>query len=236
MARAGARISKDPEVRREEFLTAALHLFSSLGYEKTSVQMITDAVGVAKGLFYHYFASKADLLNQLAGWQAEVFIATLPQHAEEMQGNSLEKLHEISRRALQWKFEDVRQLTRAYLEVMYREENRALRSALLSEYTARLIPLFTEIIAEAVEEGFCDVENPELAAELMFALGSGISDRVAELILGLPDHPQNLERLVARLRAWEGGVERLLGMRPGTLELYDYAYVEHVLRTLLEEE
>jgi AcrR family transcriptional regulator len=56
------RITKAPEVRREELLAAGFRLFQEVGYESTSVQMITDAVGISKGLFYHYFDSKATLL------------------------------------------------------------------------------------------------------------------------------------------------------------------------------
>jgi AcrR family transcriptional regulator len=234
MAQARTRISKDPGVRREEFLSAAAELFAQIGYEKTSVQAITEKVGVAKGLFYHYFASKVDLLNQLATWQADEFISTLPRHAADMEGDALQKLRDLASRSLRWKFEDARVLTRAYLEVMYREENRALRSAFMAEYTAALIPLFSEIIAEAAADGICQVDDPEIAAEMMFALGFGASERIAGLILSLVEHPENLTPLLARLRAWECGIERLLGMKADTLRLYDYEYVAVALSSLLD--
>jgi AcrR family transcriptional regulator len=222
-------------VRREELLDTAFKLFQKLGYERTSVQTITDEIGVAKGLFYHYFSSKADLLNQLAGWQADIFISSLPRAAE-MEGTGVEKLRSLSKRITQWKFEDTRELTRAYLEVMYREENRSLRVALFSETAARLLPLYAEIIAQMVEEGDSDVTDPQLTAELIFGLGIATGDRNAELLLELPRRPENLGELLARLRAWENAIERLLGMPAGALQVYDFAYIEKALVTLLQEE
>jgi AcrR family transcriptional regulator len=214
------RITKPPEVRREELLTAALKLFQEVGYENTSVQMVTDYVGISKGLFYHYFESKAVLLNELVGWQAELFVAGLPRSAAEMPGGSLDKLRAIVSRATQWKLSDMRDISRTYLEVMYCDENRGLRTALLSKYTRALVPLFAEIIAEAKKEGLCQVDDPTLAAELGLALGVGLQEPFGELILGLPD-PEKLARLVVLTRAVEQGMERILGMQPGTLRLYD---------------
>lgn len=41
---------------------AALDLFATQGFARTSVQQIVDAAGVTKGAMYHYFRSKDDLL------------------------------------------------------------------------------------------------------------------------------------------------------------------------------
>ena len=44
------RITKEPEVRRQEILDAALQIFGEKGYEKTSIADIAKAIGVAQGL------------------------------------------------------------------------------------------------------------------------------------------------------------------------------------------
>ncbi|MEP7762437.1 TetR/AcrR family transcriptional regulator [Sanguibacter sp. 25GB23B1] len=41
---------------------AALDLFATQGFARTSVQQIVEAAGVTKGAMYHYFRSKDDLL------------------------------------------------------------------------------------------------------------------------------------------------------------------------------
>lgn len=231
-----ARVSKDPKIRRQELLVAALELFQRTGYDATSVQMITDAVGISKGLFYHYFESKADLLNTLVAWQADLFLAGLPSSAAEMEGTGLGKMREIVRLSSQWKLGDLRDITRMYLEVMYSDENRGLRAALLSVYPRAVAPLWAEIIAEAVEEGVCHVDDPLLAAEMCLALAAGLNERFAELILGLEDDPRNGERLLVLMRGLDGAMERILGMAPGALQLYDHPSVANDLHLFLQED
>lgn len=58
-----ARVSKDPEVRKQEILDAAMILFYEKGYEHTSMTDIANKVGVAQGLCYRYFPSKEILFD-----------------------------------------------------------------------------------------------------------------------------------------------------------------------------
>ena len=51
---------------RQSLLEAAFRLFSEDGYEATTVEDITDAVGVAKGTFFNYFAAKEAVLPAIA--------------------------------------------------------------------------------------------------------------------------------------------------------------------------
>ncbi|MFN3420962.1 MAG: TetR/AcrR family transcriptional regulator [Armatimonadota bacterium] len=54
-----------PEERQEQIVEAAAKLFSEKGFEGTSIDDIAEACGVAPGLIYHYFDSKADILRAL---------------------------------------------------------------------------------------------------------------------------------------------------------------------------
>ncbi|MDH5519863.1 MAG: TetR/AcrR family transcriptional regulator, partial [Acidimicrobiia bacterium] len=57
------RVSKAPDVRRREIVDAALELFATKGYASTTVNDILDAVGIAKGTFYHHFTSKEEVMR-----------------------------------------------------------------------------------------------------------------------------------------------------------------------------
>ena len=57
------RVTKEPEVRKQEILDTALKLFGENGYEKTSITDIAKAIGVAQGLCYRYFPSKRRCLT-----------------------------------------------------------------------------------------------------------------------------------------------------------------------------
>ena len=50
---------------KQEILEAALDLFSTQGFEATSVSQIADAVGIRKASLYSHFASKQEILESL---------------------------------------------------------------------------------------------------------------------------------------------------------------------------
>lgn len=50
---------------KQEILEAALDLFSTQGFEATSVLQIADAVGIRKASLYSHFASKQEILESL---------------------------------------------------------------------------------------------------------------------------------------------------------------------------
>lgn len=53
------------EVRRRDLLEAAAALFLQQGFDATPVDDIVARAGMSKGLFYHYFSSKQELLAAL---------------------------------------------------------------------------------------------------------------------------------------------------------------------------
>ncbi|MCR8842497.1 TetR/AcrR family transcriptional regulator [Paenibacillus sp. SC116] len=57
------RTTKKPDERRKEFMDTAMALFLKNGYEKTTVEDITQTIQVAKGSFYYYFKSKQDVFE-----------------------------------------------------------------------------------------------------------------------------------------------------------------------------
>lgn len=59
------RDRKSPDVRRAEILDAAERLFIQRGPDSVSIADIAREAGAAKGLLYHYFESKDDLINEL---------------------------------------------------------------------------------------------------------------------------------------------------------------------------
>ena len=48
--------------RREQILQTALKLFAAQGFDATSTRQIAREVGIAEGLIFHYFPTKASLL------------------------------------------------------------------------------------------------------------------------------------------------------------------------------
>lgn len=72
------RITKDPEIRRQEIIDAARELFILKGYEKTSIDDIVRHINVAKGLFYYYFPKKEAILSAIADQFVEEVTTSFP--------------------------------------------------------------------------------------------------------------------------------------------------------------
>jgi len=60
-----SRISKNPEERRDEIINAAQNLFIEKGFAKTKVSDIVKKINVSQGVFYYYFSSKEDIIDEI---------------------------------------------------------------------------------------------------------------------------------------------------------------------------
>lgn len=69
-----------PQERSDQILDAALQLFASHGFERTTTKAIAETAGIAEGTIYRYFASKDELLMALF---KKRFIDTLPEGIRE---------------------------------------------------------------------------------------------------------------------------------------------------------
>jgi AcrR family transcriptional regulator len=69
--------------KRRAIIEAARHLFTTTGYESTTMAQVAGQAGVAVGTVYLYFKNKNDLLVEVkGGWEEEVIRAlTLPELA-----------------------------------------------------------------------------------------------------------------------------------------------------------
>jgi len=59
------RLTPKGAQRRRDLMDHAARRFAADGYHSTSVTSIVDGLGVGKGVFYWYFASKDDLLDEI---------------------------------------------------------------------------------------------------------------------------------------------------------------------------
>lgn len=66
--RSGGRLTsrqRQAAARREQILKTALGLFAAQGFDATSTRQIAREAGIAEGLIFHYFPTKASLLTSI---------------------------------------------------------------------------------------------------------------------------------------------------------------------------
>lgn len=87
------RITKAPEVRRQELLDAAVTLFLRKGYERTSIRDILTVVKGQPGMFYYYFASKAEVFRAAMDGYVERYVQEVTAIMEDEGRAVSERLH-----------------------------------------------------------------------------------------------------------------------------------------------
>jgi AcrR family transcriptional regulator len=64
-----SRRERKKQETRQKLLESAWQLFQDKGYERTTVEDITEAADVAKGTFFNYFETREAMLSEIASWR-----------------------------------------------------------------------------------------------------------------------------------------------------------------------
>jgi AcrR family transcriptional regulator len=225
------RVVKNADDRRVELLRTALQLFLTRGYDRVAVQDITDAVGVAKGTFYHYFASKADLLEQVCEWQVDELLEAAERMLAETPGDALVRFRAVVNLLWGWK-RDNPEVAVVYSRVLYADENRALRLKLQGSLT-KFHPLLAGIVAQGKAEGSFSVADPARMTQVAMWVSAGLGEWMMPRLLSQTGDDAEVDDLLEACRACELAYERILGAAEGSLRLFDYAELREWLRALV---
>jgi AcrR family transcriptional regulator len=215
-----ARVVKEAELRRNEILDVAQQLFYSKGYDDTSIQEIIDAVGIAKGTFYHHFQSKQELLDHLIDRMFSQVLVSLEARVNDDTENAIEKLQELYLNIGIWKAEN-KEFFYELVEAFHRPENLTLRYTARNEACKRVAPLLTRIIRQGIDEGLFDTEYPDDIAEVILGMSTDLSNQTGELLLRVAEDPEAAAEIERVLDLAEDCTERLLGTSRGALTLFD---------------
>ena len=211
-----ARIVKEPEVRRNEILDAAERLLATKGYEQMAMRDLMDELQIAKGTVYHYFDSKQALLEALVeriGAQAEqIMLPIISDHEMSAQDKLLRVFAVLNR----YKQEN-KDLVFAFMRVWYADENALYRQKLYLTRVKRLAPLFAQIIRQGVAEGAFTTPYPDHAARTILCLTEDIGYATVEILLTEESKHPDTSQLMQIGEATADTLERVLGMKPGSL-------------------
>ncbi len=215
------RIVKDAEVRRNEILDTAQNLFYSKGYEQTSVQDIIDAVGIAKGTFYHYFRSKQHMLDAMIDRILLQTIQTLERVVNDDHLNAVEKFNRFFTDGATVKFEN-QEVIKAFMKVYYHDDNAILRERTNVESLRQVSPLMVQIIQQGVDEGRFVTSYPNSSAEIVMQISQHMSGTVTNLFLAADGNTAVIEIIENKIAAYEEAITRVLGASPGSIRIGEF--------------
>jgi AcrR family transcriptional regulator len=157
-----ARVVKDPKVRRKEIMEAAGKLFMMKGYDETSVNMIVEEAGVAKGTFYHYFKTKEEILGSILEEYFNQFAEGMNALSINENMNAFEKMQYILRGTLT-NNNGPQNLTRHIED----NKNAKLHKMFEEMFYEKFYPIFLRILKQGIAEKKFNVDHPEEITQIL---------------------------------------------------------------------
>ncbi len=183
-----SRTVKDPEERKEELLQIGIDLFLQGGDKNISIQKVANRADVATGLFYYYFKTKEEFIEQAHERYLHDYVVDLEKIVCDKKISVMDRLEFL-----------LKQFSTRFYEVagMYQSapSNHPKHFALLEGLiVSKLHKTVTGFVKEGCEAGFFKVADPELTALFVVCGLAGILQRINLIKNG--DANEEIRRLV----------------------------------------
>ncbi|MGM0214077.1 TetR/AcrR family transcriptional regulator [Enterococcus sp. AZ109] len=157
------RVTKKPEVRKQEILDTAIQLFFEKGYEKTTISDIAKRMNVSQGLCYRYFSSKEEIYHGVL----DHYVSQGVQQFELLLGDETMTLAQTIEQLRPLKGET--QSESYYHKFFNLSENLALHIQMEFRLLSALVPIMEKRLLKAKENGEINCNSiQEAAAFLLF--------------------------------------------------------------------
>lgn len=154
-------MAKTKEERRNEIIETAGKLFEEKGYEQTQVQDIVNEIGVAKGLFYYYFKSKDEVMEELADRYADAIIDAV----NKLIDKDLATFDKINR-IFQIFIDSAEKKFGIFMGIL-NVKNGITHERIFFNVGKKMVPLVTELILSGNDNGECNCSDPKFITEFL---------------------------------------------------------------------
>lgn len=154
-------MAKTKEERRSEIIETAGKLFEEKGYEQTQVQDIVNEIGVAKGLFYYYFKSKDEVMEELADRYADAIIDAVNKLIDK-DITTFDKINRI----FQIFIDSAEKKFGIFMGIL-NVKNGITHERIFFNVGKKMVPLVTELILSGNDNGECNCSDPKFITEFL---------------------------------------------------------------------
>ncbi|RQD71822.1 MAG: TetR/AcrR family transcriptional regulator [Tindallia sp. MSAO_Bac2] len=222
----------DPQERKKEFMETALKLFNEKGYEKTTINDIIKAMGVSKGAFYHYFASKEDVIEQISDNYAQRVLGMTSQLADRKDMKAVEKINQLFQTIQGYKRSSSQKRSQIK-QIFQDEQNLKLERKILNKLRKQMAVSLEKMIQQGVENKEFRQVNPREMTEFLQYTIQGLNGSCENLYYEYmtqesPDHETFRRLLEEKLQFYEEILAQIFQVPPGTIQLKD-AYLNRYL-------
>jgi AcrR family transcriptional regulator len=205
----------NPEARKKEIMQAAEKLFREKGYENTIISDIAKELNIAHGTFYIYFKSKEDIFLSILESLCDDMIQSLEGIQSEKSRNAVEKLNAVIK--LEFSMNRDNDIL---FQQLHKEENTGIHQRYILRNIKKLVPIYTAIITQGVDEGLFNTKYAQQTAEYLLVATKFLFDPWL--------FSQNTSELKLRLEAAQSIAERALGAANGSLYLPDISSIPNL--------
>jgi len=156
-------MAKTKEERRNEIIETAGRLFEEKGYEQTQVQDIVNEIGVAKGLFYYYFKSKDEVMEELADRYADAIIDAV----NKLIDKDISTFDRINR-IFQIFIDSAEKKFGIFMGIL-NVKNGITHERIFFNVGKKMVPLVTELILSGNDNGECNCSDPKFITEFLIS-------------------------------------------------------------------
>jgi len=216
---------------KSKLVDAAWELFTILGYDGTTIEVIIDRVGVSKGAFYHYFSDKQEILDAVMERMISAGLEDLKLITEDSELSALAKLNRYLASSRSWRLSSMETVLEV-ARVMYRDENVIIRHKMHRRVVAAAQPLLAAIISQGVREGVFRSDDSDETAFFLLNVLNVIGEIQTRSLLDLRLEPGSVTRLERRADLYIGFLEKLLGMPKGSIERIEHGIFERIAESI----
>ena len=156
-----SRIVKEPEERKEELLQIGIRLFLQDGIKNMSIQNVVNEANVATGLFYYYFKTKDDFIDQVLERHVYDYVIGFEEIVNDKNTSILNRLDLILKQ-FHIRFSEIGKLN--YDELLDYPQHFALVEDLIIK---RAHGTLVDFIKEGKENGYFHVLEPDITGLFM---------------------------------------------------------------------
>jgi AcrR family transcriptional regulator len=205
-------------LRRDAFVDVAQRLIQTRGYEAFSIQDALDELGASKGAFYHYFGSKADLLEAVIDRMADGVAIGWADVMARPGLSATQRLEAVFSTVAQFKAER-RDLVLAVLQSWLSDNNAIARDKLRRLVSRRMTPLLVDLLRQGVATGEFTVRHPDETARFIVALIQGGGDIATDVYVAFHGGEIDFAEVEQVFGAYSDALERILGIPAGRLAM-----------------
>lgn len=218
-------VAKKGDLRKKEFITTAIKIFTVKGYEKTSINDILKEMKITKGAFYYYFESKEALLQEIVDNLVDEIKKTVQKIAPRDDLSSVDKLERIFYATNQYRKDNQSAYLQLY-ELQKKDENAFIARKFLQKALSENLEQMQVIINQGVAEGIFNTANPREAAELYIRLASLCKEKMIDALTNssnINDSKLQFEQINSIISFYQETIERILGAKKGRLDFFQSA-------------